>query len=206
MSREIKPGSRAHEKQLAILDSAMHEFLTHGYSAASMDRISERAGVSKATVYSHFRDKEKLYEALIESKIEVACQVDMSKLAAPGTLSLQEHIKELSEIWICPLEEPESEPFMQFMRMTIAESGRFPQLARTFVERVEKPVNIELRRYLQSCGIKKADAETIAWIIAGTYCYHVVINRMMSGGDIMPMDRDRLTAMLGAMIAAYSNK
>lgn len=206
MPREVKPGSRTHEKQQVILESAMHEFLTHGYSAANMDRISERAGVSKATVYSHFRDKQKLYEALIEKQIEVTCNVDTSKLAPPGSLTLPEHMKELAEIWVCPLDAPESEMFMQFMRMTIAESGRFPELARTFVERVEKPVNLEIRRYLQACGVKKSEAESIAWIIAGTYVYHTVINRMMSSGDLMPMDRERLTAMLSTLIASHLKK
>jgi len=54
------------EKTEAILDGAMREFLTHGYAATSMDRVAAAAGVSKATVYSHFQDKEGLFAALIQ--------------------------------------------------------------------------------------------------------------------------------------------
>ncbi len=44
----------------------MQEFLAHGFAGTSMDRVAATAGVSKATVYSHFTDKEGLFKALIE--------------------------------------------------------------------------------------------------------------------------------------------
>ena len=34
-----------------------------------MDALAEAAGVSKATVYSHFTDKNALYQALIQNKV-----------------------------------------------------------------------------------------------------------------------------------------
>lgn len=41
-------------------------FAARGYTAASMDEIAERVGVSKPMVYSHFGSKEQLYFAYIE--------------------------------------------------------------------------------------------------------------------------------------------
>jgi TetR/AcrR family transcriptional repressor of mexJK operon len=48
-----------------ILRAATEAFLEAGYERASMDEIAAKAAVSKATVYSHFRNKEALFEAII---------------------------------------------------------------------------------------------------------------------------------------------
>ena len=43
----------------------MEEFQEKGFSAASMDRVSARAGVSKRTVYKYFESKEKLFRSIV---------------------------------------------------------------------------------------------------------------------------------------------
>jgi TetR/AcrR family transcriptional regulator, regulator of autoinduction and epiphytic fitness len=58
------------EKAEAILTGGMQEFLAHGYAGTSMDRLATVAGVSKATVYSYFQDKEGLFTALIEQLVQ----------------------------------------------------------------------------------------------------------------------------------------
>ncbi|MGH3095959.1 MAG: TetR/AcrR family transcriptional regulator [Streptosporangiales bacterium] len=54
----------ARRKQL--LEAAREVFVSHGYHAAAMDEIAERAGVSKPVLYQHFPGKFDLYLALIE--------------------------------------------------------------------------------------------------------------------------------------------
>jgi AcrR family transcriptional regulator len=43
-----------------ILDAALELFAEHGIDGTSMDAIAEAAGVSKATLYSHWADKDAL--------------------------------------------------------------------------------------------------------------------------------------------------
>ena len=54
----------------AILTAARDLFLAHGYGGVSMDNIAAEASVSKATLYSHFVDKDALYRAIVESKVQ----------------------------------------------------------------------------------------------------------------------------------------
>ena len=54
------------DKVEQILQGAMQEFLVHGYAGTSMDKVAASGGVSKATVYSHFQDKQGLFKALVE--------------------------------------------------------------------------------------------------------------------------------------------
>ena len=43
----------------------------HGYGGATVARVIERAGVSRATFYAHFRDREECFMAAYEAKVEV---------------------------------------------------------------------------------------------------------------------------------------
>jgi AcrR family transcriptional regulator len=49
---------------------ALAEFATAGYSATSLQRISELAGLSKSSVLYHYASKEALLEAAIEPAID----------------------------------------------------------------------------------------------------------------------------------------
>ena len=60
-TRLPRPASR---KQL--LGAAQEVFVAHGYHAAAMDDIAERAGVSKPVLYQHFPGKLELYLALLD--------------------------------------------------------------------------------------------------------------------------------------------
>ncbi len=53
-----------------IFDAARTVFLEFGYDASSMEVIAKRAGVSKATVYAHFTNKEDLFEAMIRQECQ----------------------------------------------------------------------------------------------------------------------------------------
>jgi AcrR family transcriptional regulator len=49
------------EQQQVILRAALDEFATHGYNAASLNRIIDAAGISKGSMYYYFDGKEELY-------------------------------------------------------------------------------------------------------------------------------------------------
>ncbi|NUP68072.1 MAG: TetR/AcrR family transcriptional regulator [Nonomuraea sp.] len=71
------------DKRQAILTAAFAVFARSGYAQAGVDVIAAEAGVAKATVYSHFGDKETLlHEAVAAS----ADQALADNLAAVGRL------------------------------------------------------------------------------------------------------------------------
>ena len=49
-----------------MLGAAQEVFVEHGYHAAAMDDIADRAGVSKPVLYQHFPGKLELYLALLD--------------------------------------------------------------------------------------------------------------------------------------------
>src|ERR1700749_2269564 len=70
----------ARRKQL--LAAAQQIFVAHGYHAAAMDDIAERAGVSKPVLYQHFPGKLELYLALLDTQAELLAKAVNDALAA----------------------------------------------------------------------------------------------------------------------------
>ena len=58
-----------------LLGAAQEVFVAHGYHAAAMDEIAERAGVSKPVLYQHFPGKLELYLALLDQSADELVQI-----------------------------------------------------------------------------------------------------------------------------------
>ncbi len=55
--------------------AATAAFRDEGYESTSMDRIAERAGASKRTVYNHFGSKEALFQAVVARLFEQSTEL-----------------------------------------------------------------------------------------------------------------------------------
>lgn len=66
-------GRRRPDKYRAIIDAALPVFASDGFTRAGIDTIARKAGVSTRTLYNHFRNKDGLFEAVVqESALRVA--------------------------------------------------------------------------------------------------------------------------------------
>ncbi len=52
-----------------LLDAALVEFSANGYTAATVEAIARRAGLSKSGFYAHFPSKEAVFEALLDNQL-----------------------------------------------------------------------------------------------------------------------------------------
>jgi AcrR family transcriptional regulator len=60
---------RAEKRKLEILEAALEVLSEDGYSNASMDKIAQRALLTRVGLYKHFRDKASLVVALRQYKL-----------------------------------------------------------------------------------------------------------------------------------------
>jgi TetR/AcrR family transcriptional regulator, mexJK operon transcriptional repressor len=67
-------------KREAVISAARRLFATQPFDLVTMETIAKLAGVSKMTVYSHFRDKETLFETIV---LATSDQM-ISSLSAPN--------------------------------------------------------------------------------------------------------------------------
>jgi AcrR family transcriptional regulator len=58
----------ASNKREQLLNTALQLFYREGYHATGIDRILAESGVAKMTLYKHFKSKDELIEAVLESQ------------------------------------------------------------------------------------------------------------------------------------------
>lgn len=110
-----------------VLAGAGEVFLRDGYEGASVDEIARVAGVSKATLYSYFPDKRRLFMEF--AKVECHRQADV----AFGSLDYAAGVETVLESVARQIVDFLTSDFGQrIFRMCVAESDRFPNLAQDF--------------------------------------------------------------------------
>lgn len=113
-------------KRGQVLVGARAVFSEVGFERACVDEIAARAGVSKATVYHHFRDKKALYAAYLSEEVDgmresVRCMLLRSKPTGDIAPALQHTGERLLALFLDPA-------IVKFYRNSSAEVERFPEL------------------------------------------------------------------------------
>ncbi|MFF9150305.1 TetR/AcrR family transcriptional regulator [Streptomyces sp. NPDC014861] len=122
------PAGAVSRKRRAIIDAALTEFLAQGYSAASMDAVTARSGVSKATVYKHFGSKERLFLAVVGGVLpRVYADLEPARSTLAAAPDLRSALVRLATDRARILLRPD---VMALRRLVIGETDRFPQLGR----------------------------------------------------------------------------
>jgi AcrR family transcriptional regulator len=179
-------------KREQILQGATRVFLRHGYAGTSMDRVAGEAGVSKQTIYTHFQDKEGLFAALIERITIRQLQEEF------GTGNLQgEPVQLLSRIAHNFLSKMDDREYTGLLRVVVAESERFPELAALYTRTVIQPGNQCLSAYFRSHPqLQLKDPEATAQIFFGSLAAFILSQQILLGKHIMPMERERIVESL----------
>lgn len=148
----VQGSRRGDERRAQLLDTAIAVFLEQGYAGASVDRIVQRAGGSKATLYRHFSSKADLFAAIIQELVaQMTAPIERSALADFGGLSAT--LDAFARTYLDVLLEPRS---LALYRMVMAEGARFPDLGRVFFDQGPGRVAAQLADYLRQCGLDDA--------------------------------------------------
>jgi TetR/AcrR family transcriptional regulator, mexJK operon transcriptional repressor len=132
-SRSWKPDDprwqRMAEKREAILEAARPIFLREGWSGASLERVAAESGISKMTIYRHFRSKEELFEALITSMCQYMRTEAEQAPAQSMKWSLEDRLRAEALAFTAELVQPDA---LGIYRLIVADGWRYPALARMF--------------------------------------------------------------------------
>lgn len=143
-----------------ILDAAQAEFMEHGYAGASTNRILDRFGGSKPTMFRHFPTKRAMFEAVVARIAgDWSTAVDLRTLPDDPRGWLTGYGLATAR-WIL------SEANIFVGRMAVAEGHAFPEVAATYralaVDPIEQTLAARLAAWtgqgLLACADPAGDA------------------------------------------------
>jgi len=76
-------GSKATDRRSRILHCAQQVFAEKGFRAAEVQDIATAAGVSKATIYKHFRSKDQILVTVVEENFAHTRQIMLANMIGP---------------------------------------------------------------------------------------------------------------------------
>lgn len=126
------------DKREAILRGAFDEFCENGFLAASMDRISKRAGASKRTVYRYFESKEVLFQTLMLRQWTIIAD-NLKVIYRPGE-DIREQLVEMGRAQARLYTSPD---VMTANKMLMSEILRDPELVSEIQNQVDYTASFE---------------------------------------------------------------
>lgn len=193
------------EKRGAILDAAQALFAERGIDGAAIEAIAARSGVSKVTVYGHFRDKPAILEALIARETE---RVSESILAATqGDGALRESLIRVGETLVRIGTTP---CHMALDRIIALETQRNPEIGRRFFEQGPYRVHVFIAGLIAAAQEKgeigPGDPQIMAQDLISLWFGFHAIKRKFCGGCTPPTDelQGAVTHAVTLFLKAYA--
>ncbi|NTE99994.1 TetR/AcrR family transcriptional regulator [Agrobacterium tumefaciens] len=110
------------KKRLDIIRASAAEFRDFGYAGARVDRIAERANVSKRTLYKHFVSKDALFDAIMASVVLPMARQDVPKLDSKKPIKPQ--MTSLAKAYMAIVS---SDDYVGLARVIVSEFIRDPE-------------------------------------------------------------------------------
>jgi TetR/AcrR family transcriptional regulator, mexJK operon transcriptional repressor len=165
---------------IRILDVAKEQFLGHGYGPASIDRISEGARVSKATLYKRFPSKRDLFRSVIRREAErFKAPFDPDAIA---DWPVEEALRHIADAILVTLNEGERWRLEQIL---VLEQDRFPDLSEICGTSILNGEQVAIAAYIEHAAdrarlrIDDPDfaARQFAALLKGLYSSYVLSGR-----------------------------
>jgi AcrR family transcriptional regulator len=153
--RRMRPEDRRRE----VLDAALRVFAEAGFRRASLNAVSDEAGVTKGCLYHYFDSKEDLLLALMRERAQ-----DAGSLAqALSDVTTRDELlaRMVRVLW----EKYEREGELDMTGVVLTELPHAPAVARAFFDEVIAPRRADLRDALVRTETTKVDPELAAMLV-----------------------------------------
>ena len=161
---EARPGQ--------ILEAALEVFAECGVSAARLEDIGKRAGVSKATIYLYFPNKEELFREVIRGTIVSAIESGERAVQAFAGPAREIYIEHMRRYWAF-IRSPK---FAPIFRLVHAELAQYPDLARFYADEVvnrgHRLIATIVKRGIDQGEFREVDPLVAARMLSAPFVMH----------------------------------
>ena len=197
LEAEIQPRRRGRpqSKRDDIVTAAVEVFLEKGYAGTSISEVAKAAGVIKATIYSHFKDKEQLFTAIIEEITIKKMNMDFDAMSSLlPELTPRQFIERMYKKFSLLEKDPQ---YLRLVRILIGESARFPELAEVYLKVVLlKGMSLATKYFDLHPELKIKDSFAAGHIVGGSFWSLLVWQQILGGAKIRPLESKRVKNLL----------
>jgi TetR/AcrR family transcriptional regulator len=192
---------RPEQSRAAILEAAVQEFAREGVAGARTDAIARSAGVNKALLYYYFKDKERLYQAVLDevfSGVRASIHRALEQKLPPRDRLVAYIHAHFNYIASNPL-------YPRIVHAEFLRAGRDPSRLQRVAKEYFRPVFSDLAGLLEE-GRENGDFRSVNPIhfipsmvsVIVFYFTTAPIMKVMTGGD--PMSPERLAERRTAVV------
>ena len=191
------------KKRALILDGAIDVFINMGYELASMDKISETAGVSKRTVYNHFGSKEHLFQVIVEDFL--AQRQNLKTIKYDPEKALKEQLLEFINAEIFLVDSPKRLGLSRSMSITFLSDIEY---ARKTVSKYPPMHNMFLEWLKEAEDDRKISADNL--LIAARMFYSLIVGAitwpvLFTDGISKEIMKPMINEVIEVFLARYGN-
>jgi AcrR family transcriptional regulator len=132
-----------------ILDAALAEFSAIGFEGATVEKIAQRVGLTKAGLYAHFKSKDAIFDELLASTM--FSPTSPSHWQWSEGASLEETVDRYLDAVYSFVRNPTAQAIF---RLLISESSRSPERVRRWHEQILQPHALRRQGEMDECVSK----------------------------------------------------
>ena len=168
---------RAKATRGAIIEGAASIFETQGYASASLADVAERAGVTKGSLYFHFKSKEELAKAVIQAQHDMSLNRSVTILEAqhPALTSMKLLCRSFGE-------QLQGEPIIRAgIRLTFEASSFGYAVKEPYVDWLTTMESLVLAAQTEGSIRESIDAAALARHIVASFTGVQLVSEVLSG-------------------------
>jgi AcrR family transcriptional regulator len=173
------------ETRELILMAAETEFAASGFATARLADIAERVGITRAAVIYHFRDKEALYDSVLEAAFEPLSERIQASVTEPG--SSAERIERVIGAWFDYATDRPTLGRLFIREVASAEGSLRPEVERLAAPMFAAFLNT-IEQGLRDGEFRAGNAVQVANILSGATIW------LTSGAHLMGVDDNESVA------------
>ena len=161
-----------------ILDAALRVFSERGFAASRIDDIAAAAGLSKGGIYTHFKSKEEIFEALL-ARLPMPSPDDMATLARGARVTVDLLVAQVIEPMYALLQETNT---LLTLRLLLADGARVPEHTARWREAAVDPYHASIERLVQrgirQGALRKSVLTQASWLLLAPGV-HAMLDRLV---------------------------
>jgi len=189
-----RPLAKAQRTRAAILAAAERQFARRGYAATRLEDVAEAVGLKRAALFYHFRDKQALYDAVMEDAFGALVARLDEAFSAPNPIAAR--IERAVEAWVDAIV---ARPTLARMILRhAAEAEEHP--TQTFFPAVERLLRESWSLFDQGRASGELEPlhddpfHTASAVLGATVFYVSALASLLPAGDFDPRAPDQVAA------------